>query len=50
MSEEKLVLGRDDVKIEYTAKSKFHKPGDKAVVHSLQADKLVKKGFAKTVK
>lgn len=49
MSETK-VKGRDDVKIEYTESSKFHKKGDTATVHRMQADKLVAKKFAKIVK
>lgn len=52
MSEKKeeKVKGREDVTIEYTEKSRFHKKGDKATVHRLQADKLVDKGVAKIIK
>lgn len=50
MADEKKVKGREDVKIEYTEKSKFHKKGETSVVHKMQADKLVEKGVAKIVK
>ena len=49
-SKEKKVKGRDDVAIEYTEASKFHKAGDKATVHRVQAEKLIAKGFAKKAK
>lgn len=48
--EGKKVKGQDPVLIEYTEKAQFHKKGEKATVHSMQAEKLIKKGFAKEVK
>ncbi len=47
---EKKVKGNDNVTIEYLKGAKHHNAGDKSVVHSFQADKLVKKGIAKIVK
>jgi len=46
-TKEEKVKGVDSVTIEYTEKSKFHKKGDTASVHRIQADKLVEKEFAK---
>lgn len=45
-NKEEKVLKGDNVVIEYTNKSAFHKAGETATVHRLAADKLVKKGFA----
>lgn len=39
----------DLVKVEFTAKSKFHKQGDKKEVHKLLAQKYEKTGVAKIV-
>lgn len=47
---EKKVIGVEPVKIEYTEKAKFHKKGDKSVVHKMQAEKLVKRGVAVLIK
>lgn len=44
------VKGNEDVKIVYTKAAGFHKEGDKAVVHRIQAEKLIAKGVAKAAK
>lgn len=44
---DKKVFKSDKVRIEYTDKCKYHKSGDTAEVHSLLAEKLIKKGVAK---
>ena len=49
-NKEMKVKAHDDVTIVYTENSKFHKAGEKSVVHRLQAEKLVAKGFAKLAK
>lgn len=41
------VFPKDVVEVTYTAKSKFHKAGDKSEVHPVQAKKLYDKGFIK---
>jgi len=46
MADEKKVKGNEPVNIVYTGASKYHKEGDKAAVHSVQAEKLIAKGFA----
>lgn len=40
----------DVVEIEYTEKAAYGKKGEKATVHRILAEKLVKKGVAKIVK
>ena len=49
-SKELKVKKGDVVTVEFNDKSAYHKPGDKAIVHRLQAAKLVKKRVAKIVK
>ena len=49
-SKELKVKKGDVVTVEFNGKSAYHKAGDQAIVHSLQAAKLVKKGVAKIVK
>jgi hypothetical protein len=47
---ERKVKGREPVTVQYLAGVKFHKAGDKSVVHALIADKLEKAKKAKIVK
>lgn len=48
--ENKATKPNDPVTIEYTAKSAYHKAGEKEAVHRVLAEKFVKKGIAKIVK
>jgi hypothetical protein len=43
-------MGKDPVTIEWLEGVKFHKKGEKSVVHKIQAGKFVKSGKAKIVK
>lgn len=49
-SKELKVKKGDVVTVEFNGKSAYHKDGDRAIVHRLQAEKLVKKRVAKIVK
>lgn len=44
------VTGKELVTIEYTAKSRFHKQGQRSVVHEIVAKKLYDKGVATIIK
>lgn len=44
------VFKDDMVKIVYTEKSQYHKPGQEDFVHRFLAEKLVRKGVAKMSK
>ena len=49
-TEVRKVKGREPVTVEYLEGVKFHKVGDKSIVHALVADKLVAAKKAKIVK
>ena len=48
--EEVKAKGKEPVTIEYLDGAKFHKTGEKSVVHRIQAEKLVERKVAKIVK
>lgn len=50
IEEGKKVMPQEYVEVEYTDKAAFGTKGQKVKVHKIQAEKLVKKGFATYVK
>lgn len=48
--QDRTILPQDDVLVEYTDKAQYHPAGHKERVHSLLAEKFVKRGVAKIAK